>query len=132
MAGPWLAAHLWDHHLFHGDRAFLAQRAYPVMREAARFLTHLLVEAPDGTLVSCASTSPEHHFRLADGTLSAVTAGCTMDYWLTAELLDNTVAADGRRAGVGPGVGAPETNGLLALTIRKVKIRRSSGRKARP
>ncbi|PBC70347.1 hypothetical protein BX265_7764 [Streptomyces sp. TLI_235] len=92
MAGPWLAAHLWDHHLFHGDRAFLAERAYPVMREAARFVTHLLVEAPDGTLVSCPSTSPEHHFRLADGTLSAVTAGCTMDYWLTAELLDNTVA----------------------------------------
>ncbi|GAB2744981.1 hypothetical protein GCM10010442_76020 [Kitasatospora kifunensis] len=31
MAGPWLAAHLWDHHLFHGDRAFLADRAYPVL-----------------------------------------------------------------------------------------------------
>jgi len=93
MAGPWLAAHLWDHHLFHGDRAFLAERAYPVMREAARFLVHLLVEAPDGTLVSCPSTSPEHHFRLADGALAAVTAGCTMDFWLTAELLDNTLAA---------------------------------------
>lgn len=93
MAGPWLAAHLWDHHLFHGDRAFLADRAYPVMREAARFLTHLLVEDPDGTLVTCPSTSPEHHFRLGDGTLAAVAAGCTMDYWLTAELLDTTVAA---------------------------------------
>ncbi|RAG86710.1 glycoside hydrolase family 95 protein [Streptacidiphilus pinicola] len=93
MAGPWLAAHLWDHHLFHGDRAFLAERAYPVLREAARFLTHLLVEDPDGTLVSCPSTSPEHHFRLDGDTLAAVSAGCTMDYWLAAELLDNTVAA---------------------------------------
>ncbi|MEZ0091792.1 glycoside hydrolase N-terminal domain-containing protein [Streptacidiphilus sp. EB129] len=93
MAGPWLAAHLWDHHLFHGDRAFLADRAYPAMREAARFLTHLLVEDPDGTLFSCPSTSPEHHFRFDDGTLAAVSAGCTMDYWLAAELLDNTVAA---------------------------------------
>ena len=93
MAGPWLAAHLWDHHLFHGDRAFLAERAYPVMREAARFLTHLLVEDPDGTLVCCPSTSPEHHFRLDDDTLAAVSAGCTMDYWLAAELLDHTVAA---------------------------------------
>ncbi|SEM51956.1 glycoside hydrolase family 95 protein [Streptacidiphilus jiangxiensis] len=93
MAGPWLAAHLWDHHLFHGDRAFLAERAYPVMREAARFLTHLLVEDADGQLVSCPSTSPEHHFRLDDGTLAAVSAGCTMDYWLAAELLDTTVAA---------------------------------------
>ncbi|MFF9642996.1 glycosyl hydrolase family 95 catalytic domain-containing protein [Kitasatospora aureofaciens] len=93
MAGAWLAAHLWDHHLFHGDRAFLADRAYPVMREAARFITHLLVADSDGALVTCPSTSPEHHFRLADGTLAAVDAGCTMDYWLVAELLDNTVAA---------------------------------------
>ncbi|MFD0275208.1 glycoside hydrolase N-terminal domain-containing protein [Kitasatospora sp. NPDC127111] len=93
MAGPWLAAHLWDHHLFHGDRAFLADRAYPVMREAARFLTHLLVEDADGTLVTCPSTSPEHHFRLPDGSLAAVDAGCAMDHWLAAELLDNTVAA---------------------------------------
>ncbi|MET8540313.1 glycoside hydrolase family 95 protein [Kitasatospora sp. NPDC004799] len=93
MAGPWLAAHLWDHHLFHGDRAFLAERAYPVLREAARFLTHLLVEDTDGTLVTCPSTSPEHHFRLPDGTLAAVDAGCALDHWLAAELLDNTVAA---------------------------------------
>ncbi|MFD7906517.1 glycoside hydrolase N-terminal domain-containing protein [Kitasatospora sp. NPDC059747] len=93
MAGPWLAAHLWDHHLFHGDRAFLADRAYPVMREAARFLTHLLVEDADGTLVTSPSTSPEHSFRLGDGSLAAVSAGSTMDHWLAAELLDNTVAA---------------------------------------
>ncbi|MFJ8624998.1 glycosyl hydrolase family 95 catalytic domain-containing protein [Kitasatospora sp. NPDC093550] len=93
MAGPWLAAHLWEHHLFHGDRAFLADRAYPVMREAARFLTHLLVEDTDGTLVTCPSTSPEHHFRLPDGALAAVDAGCAMDHWLAAELLDNTAAA---------------------------------------
>ncbi|WP_051837091.1 glycosyl hydrolase family 95 catalytic domain-containing protein [Streptomyces sp. NRRL WC-3742] len=93
MAGPWLAAHLWDHHLFHGEREFLADRAYPAMREAARFLTHLLVEDADGALVTCPSTSPEHHFRLADGSLAAVDAGATMDHWLAAELLDNTVAA---------------------------------------
>ncbi|MFF0476303.1 glycoside hydrolase N-terminal domain-containing protein [Streptomyces sp. NPDC004284] len=93
MAGPWLAAHLWDHHLFHGDAAFLADRAYPVMREAARFLTHLLAEDTDGTLVTCPSTSPEHHFRLPGGALAAVDAGCALDHWLAAELLDNTVAA---------------------------------------
>lgn len=93
MAGPWLAAHLWDHHLFTGDRAFLADRAYPVMRDAARFLAHLLVEDADGTLVTCPSTSPEHHFRLADGTMAAVSAGCTMDHWLTAELFDSTALA---------------------------------------
>ncbi|MFE9428809.1 glycoside hydrolase N-terminal domain-containing protein [Kitasatospora sp. NPDC006697] len=93
MGGPWLAAHLWDHHLFHGDRDFLAERAYPVLREAARFLTGLLVEDADGKLVTCPSTSPEHHFLLADGSMAAVAAGSTMDHWLTAELFDSTVAA---------------------------------------
>ncbi|MEV4560718.1 glycoside hydrolase family 95 protein [Kitasatospora sp. NPDC049285] len=93
MGGAWLSAHLWDHHLFHGDRAFLADRAYPVMREAARFVTAMLVEDGDGTLVTCPSTSPEHHFRLPDGTLAAVGAGTAMDHWLAAELFDTTAAA---------------------------------------
>ncbi|WP_051709043.1 glycosyl hydrolase family 95 catalytic domain-containing protein [Streptomyces sp. NRRL S-350] len=118
MAGPWLAAHLWDHHLFHGDRAHLADRVYPVMREAARFLTHLLAEAPDGTLVTCPSTSPEHHFRLPDGTLAAVDAGCTLDHWLAAELLDNTVAA-ARELGV-------DHEWAAELTAVRARLRRPS------
>ena len=36
--GAWLCWHLWEHWRFTGDRAFLAERAYPVMRGAAEFL----------------------------------------------------------------------------------------------
>ncbi|MFA3843661.1 glycoside hydrolase family 95 protein [Streptomyces aureus] len=93
MAGAWLCAHLWQHYLFHGDRTFLADRAYPLMRGAARFLLDFLTEDGEGRLVTCPSTSPEHQFLLPDGTPAAVSAGATMDYWLADELLANTAAA---------------------------------------
>ncbi|MEY9965896.1 alpha-L-fucosidase 2 [Streptacidiphilus sp. MAP12-16] len=86
MAGPWLCAHLWQHYLYSGDHSFLAERAYPAMRGAALFLLDFLTEDGDGALVSCPSTSPEHRFHAADGSLVAVSAGTAMDYWLIDEL----------------------------------------------
>ena len=35
--GAWLSQHLWEHYLYGGDRAFLRDTAYPVMKEAALF-----------------------------------------------------------------------------------------------
>ncbi|GAA1963563.1 glycoside hydrolase family 95 protein [Kitasatospora viridis] len=93
MGGAWLCAHLWERHLFDGDPDFLARRAYPLMRGAARFLLEFLTEDAEGRLVTCPSTTPEHRFRLPDGTLTAVAAGATMDHWLTGELFANTAAA---------------------------------------
>ena len=93
MAGPWLAAHLWEHYRFTGDTEFLAQRAYPVMRGAARFVLDILVDDGEGRLVTCPSTSPEHHFRSPDGRLAAVSAGSAMDYWLIDELFETTATA---------------------------------------
>ncbi|WP_086829303.1 glycoside hydrolase N-terminal domain-containing protein [Streptomyces sp. NRRL B-24572] len=112
MAGAWLCAHLWEHHLFEGaddgDRGgvgFLAEQAYPAMRGAARFLLDFLTEDRDGHLVTCPSTSPEHRFRLPDGTLAAVSAAATMDYWLTTELFARTASA-ARLLGVDQGLTA--------------------------
>jgi alpha-L-fucosidase 2 len=93
MAGPWLAAHLWQHYEFGLDRRFLAERAYPVLRGAAEFVLDLLIDDGHGRLVTCPSTSPEHHFHTADGTLASVSAGCTMDYWLAGELFASTAEA---------------------------------------
>jgi alpha-L-fucosidase 2 len=93
MGGVWLCAHLWEHYRFTGDRAFLAGRAYPAMREAAVFLLDFLVEDGDGHLVTCPSTSPEHRFLAADGSPAATTAAATMDLWLVDELFGNCLAA---------------------------------------
>ncbi|MGW1024199.1 glycoside hydrolase family 95 protein [Streptomyces sp. NPDC002577] len=104
MAGAWLCAHLWEHYRFTGDRSFLADRAWPVMREAAVFLLDFLVEDADGHLVTCPSTSPEHRFHVAaspgsagtgpeETTLVATTASVTMDLWLVDELFGNCLDA---------------------------------------
>ena len=71
-ARGWLAQHPWEHFAFGGDREFLARRAWPLMKGAARFILDFLVEAPPGTpvagkLVTCPSHSPENAFVLPSG-----------------------------------------------------------------
>ncbi|HKJ89922.1 MAG TPA: glycoside hydrolase family 88 protein, partial [Oceanipulchritudo sp.] len=57
----WLCQHLWEKYRFSRDREFLKNEAYPVLREAARFYMHYLVEDPEtGWLISGPSNSPEH------------------------------------------------------------------------
>ena len=62
MGSGWFALHLWEHYLFNpAERDFLANRAWPVMSEAARFYTEFLIPHPKtGSLVTCPSFSPEH------------------------------------------------------------------------
>lgn len=94
MGGPWLAQHLWQHHLFSGDIAFLRDRAYPLMRGAAEFCAAWLIANPaDGRLTTAPSISPENEFLAADGKAAAVSAGCTMDLALTREVFANCIQA---------------------------------------
>ncbi len=83
--GAWLCHHLWEHYLYTGDREFLAQRAYPAMRESALFfLEHLIEDPKTGWLVSNPSFSPEQ------GTL---TSGPTMDHQIIRALFRSVIAA---------------------------------------
>lgn len=92
MAAAWLSQHLWEHYEYGQDRSFL-ERAYPVMLEAAMFCLDWLVEAPDGSLVTCPSTSPENFFITPDGQKSSVTKAATMDLALIRELFGHCIAA---------------------------------------
>jgi alpha-L-fucosidase 2 len=93
MAAGWLCLHLWEHYAFGGDRDFLAQRAYPAMREAALFYLDFLVSDGDGRLVTCPSTSPEHQFLTAEGRRAAVGAGSTMDMAILWDLFTHAAEA---------------------------------------
>jgi alpha-L-fucosidase 2 len=86
MGGAWLCHHLWEHYAFSGDRAFLQNRAYPLMKEAAQFCLDWLVEDTRGHLVTCPSTSPENTFRTPDGRVASVSMGATMDLALIWDL----------------------------------------------
>lgn len=56
----WMTTHLWEHYLFTQDRQFLAQTAFPLMKEAALFYADYLVEDPTTHwLISGPSNSPE-------------------------------------------------------------------------
>jgi len=93
MAAAWLCQHLWEHYAFGGDLAFLRDRAYPLMCEAADFVLDWLYEDEDGYLVTCPSTSPENRFRLPDGTTAAVSKATTMDMALIRDLLAHCIEA---------------------------------------
>jgi alpha-L-fucosidase 2 len=93
MGGAWLCQHLWEHYAFTGDKQFLEQRAYPLMRGAATFMLDCLVEDGAGHLVTCPSTSPENTFFLPDGRPCAVGVGSTMDMTIVYDLFTNCIEA---------------------------------------
>ncbi|HEU5395750.1 MAG TPA: glycoside hydrolase N-terminal domain-containing protein, partial [Verrucomicrobiae bacterium] len=83
--GAWLCQHLWEHYLFTGDKKFLADRAYPVMKQASIFFEDFLIKDPKtGWLVTSPSFSPEQ---------GETCYGPTMDNQLVRALMDHTIAA---------------------------------------
>lgn len=94
MGAGWLCQHLWEHYQFTQDRAFLEEKGYPTMKEAAEFLLDFLVEDPaTGKWVTGPSSSPENEFVVEGGSKAKVDMGTTMDMQITAELFDNCLAA---------------------------------------
>ena len=98
VGAAWLCQHSYEHYLFTGDKAFLRDTGYPLMKGAAEFMLDYLVEAPPGTpvagkLVPCPSHSPENSFRKADGTTSMFTYAATMDLEIIHDLFTNCIEA---------------------------------------
>lgn len=98
VGAAWLSQHPFEHYLFGRDREFLLNRAYPLMKESAKFMLDFLVEAPKGTpvagkLVTNPSHSPENSFRKADGTTSMFTYASTIDIEIINDLFTNCIEA---------------------------------------
>jgi alpha-L-fucosidase 2 len=83
--GAWLATHLWEHYLFSGDRQFLRDTAYPLMKGAALFFADTLVKDPrSGYLVTGPSNSPEE---------GGLVMGPAMDREIVRALFGEVIAA---------------------------------------
>jgi alpha-L-fucosidase 2 len=94
MGGAWLSQHLWEHYAFNGDEAYLRDRAYPLMKGAARFCLDWLVEDGAGHLVTAPATSPENMYTLpATGERLAVSVASTMDLAIIWDLFTHTIEA---------------------------------------
>jgi alpha-L-fucosidase 2 len=86
-SGAWLSDQLYDHYRFTLDKRFLAQRAYPVMKETAQFWLEFLQTDPrDGRLVVTPSRSPE---------LGPATAGASMSQQIIWHLFTDVREAAG-------------------------------------
>ena len=59
-ANAWYCHHFWEHYAFTGDKKFLKNVAYPVMKETCEFWDDHLKTLPDGRLVVPHAWSPEH------------------------------------------------------------------------
>lgn len=93
MGGNWLTQHLYEHYRFTGDKKFLAEKAYPVMKEAALFSLDWLVEDKNGYLVTAPSTSPENKFKDKAGNEQSVSVATTMDMSIIRDLFNNLIEA---------------------------------------
>ncbi len=95
----WFCSHIWEHYLYTGDKAFLAEY-YPVMKGAAEFYQGFLYkDEKTGYLVAGPSISPENHpgrYSYTDENgkkqSCAVFQGVTMDNAMIYDLLKNTAA----------------------------------------
>lgn len=93
LGGAWLSQHLWEHFQFTGDKTFLRNEAYPLMKGAAAFCLDWLVEYENGLLVTAPSTSPENVFITESGLEGDVSIATTMDMSIIWDLFTNVVEA---------------------------------------
>jgi len=93
MSGPWLCQHLWEHYRFTGDKEFLRETAYPVMKGAGAFCLSWLVEDGEGHLTTCPSFSTENSFFAPNGKPANASTGCTFDLAVIRELFTDLAAA---------------------------------------
>ena len=93
MGGAWLTRHLWEHYLFTGNRSFLADTAYPVMRSAAEFMLDWLIKNDKNQWVTSPATSPENNFLVNGKRDGSVSIATTMDLSIIRDLFNNTVQA---------------------------------------
>jgi len=86
VGSAWLCQHLWWHYQFSGDKEYLKNKAYPLMRGASQFYTEYLVPHPKypDYLVSGPSNSPEQ---------GGMVMGPTMDHQIIRNLFSNTIEA---------------------------------------
>lgn len=84
VAGPWLAAQVYDIFTFSRDTTWLRREAYPIIKGAALFCQDFLWHKADGSYTVAPSTSPEH---------GIVDDGATFCQAVVRELLTDAVEA---------------------------------------
>ena len=94
--GPWMTFPVYEHYLFTGDKKFLRETAYPILKGSAEFLLGFLVTSPEGYLAANPSTSPENRYRLPGSKETAqLTYSATIDIQTINAVFDYCAEAAG-------------------------------------
>jgi alpha-L-fucosidase 2 len=93
MGSAWLSQDFWEHYAFDGDKKYLREHGWPVMKGAAEFYLDWLVDDGKGHLVTAPSVSPELAFITPDGQHANVSMACTMDMSILWELFTDCIDA---------------------------------------
>ncbi len=112
--GGWCTQHFIEHYRFTGDRQFLKDRAFPILKEAALFYLDYLVQDPKtGKLVSGPETSPENTYLTPNGQKVNLSMGCAMSQEIIWDVFTNLLEA-------------AEALGIEDAFVQEVKIARSN------
>jgi len=93
MGGAWLSLDDWEHYTFGGDKKFLRERGWPVMKGAAEFCLAWLIDDGKGHLVTAPSGSPELGFTTPAGQRASISMASTMDMSIILELFTDCIDA---------------------------------------
>ena len=96
FGSAWCTQHFMEHYRFTGDKDFLANRAYPILKESCEFLLDWLsVDPRSGKLVSGPSTSPENKFYVpgTDKKFANLDMGNAMDQEIIWDNFTNLIEA---------------------------------------
>lgn len=93
MSGTWLVTHLWEHYQFTQNQDFLRDEAYPLMKGAAEFCLHWMVEDSHGRLITSPGTSPENAYVADDGYKGDTLYGATADLAMIRECFLQVIEA---------------------------------------
>lgn len=91
MSGAWFSTHLFEHYQFTGDKQFLKETAYPLMKGAAEFMLQWLInDEKTGYLVTSPSTSPENTVKI-QGKEYQLSKASTMDMSILRQLFTDLI-----------------------------------------
>ncbi|MDR2419165.1 MAG: glycoside hydrolase family 95 protein [Treponema sp.] len=90
LSAGWLCEHLFEAWEYTQDCHYLDETAWPLMKEAARYLKALLVQDEHGRLMLCPSTSPENNF-IWQGKPTGMARTTTMSMAIIRELFQNCI-----------------------------------------
>lgn len=95
LAGAWMSLTIWRHYEFTQDKEYLKEKAYPLIKGAARFILDFLKENDKGELVTAPSYSPENSYiNPATGKPQLNTVASTMDIQIIRDVFKACIKAE--------------------------------------